>query len=113
MGRQRVTCLFEDEAGLVLFVTGPDVGQGLVRLEGGRYVPFAWKYPTLGYVHSADRDAAGTMWLGATQGLASLRGLEVTRFQKGLPQRRVRWTSEDESGRWLATAGGLAHFQDG
>jgi signal transduction histidine kinase/ligand-binding sensor domain-containing protein len=111
-GRQRVTCLFEDEGGLALFVTGPDVGRGLVRLEGGRFVPFTRDYPPLGYVHAAERDGHGTFWLATTQGLVSLAS-PATRFQKDLPQRRVRSTSVDEGGLWLATAGGLAYFEEG
>jgi signal transduction histidine kinase/ligand-binding sensor domain-containing protein len=113
-GRQRVTRLFEDKEGLVLFVTGPDVGRGLVHLIGGRYVAFPGKPPHLGFVHSAQREGTGPIWLASTQGLGSLRGLELRRFQDGLPERRVRSISFDpEGGMWLATAGGLAHFRDG
>jgi signal transduction histidine kinase len=112
---QRVTCLFEDDGGLALFVTGRGSEPGLVRLVDGRYVAFTDGHPALGFVHSARRATdGGPVWLATTQGLAALQGMEVKRFREGLAQPRVRWTSpDDEGGLWLATAGGLAHFKDG
>jgi signal transduction histidine kinase len=106
----KVPVIFEDEQGLVFWVTG----RGLARLRGTRLEPFDAEVG-LGYPHGAYRDRHGALWLYGSRGLARLdeSGRKVFGPHEGLPHERVRSVCEDrDGGLWAATIGGLAYVKD-
>ena len=106
----KVPVIFEDEQGMVFWVTG----LGLARLQGRTLVPFATDLG-LGYPHGAHRDSEGRLWLYGSRGLARIdeEGRKVFSPREGLPHERVRFVSDDsEGGLWAATIGGLAYVKD-
>jgi signal transduction histidine kinase/ligand-binding sensor domain-containing protein len=108
----RVVCIFEDDEGLVFFVPGMDMGQGLSYLQDSRFVRLPFKGPALGFLHAVHRDERG-FWMASSHGLAVMTGATMTRHREGLPEARIRWlTPEGDGGWWLATAGGIGYFKD-
>jgi signal transduction histidine kinase len=107
----KVSALSEDDQVMLFFVTGV----GLVRLESGRAVPLHAGAPDMRYVTVIHHGGDGTLWLGGSHGLTRLRGGEYKVFTiaEGPFASRVRGISEEPDGLWLATASGLAWFQDG
>jgi signal transduction histidine kinase/ligand-binding sensor domain-containing protein len=107
----KVAVIFEDEEGVLLYVTGV----GLARVRAGKVVPIAPTTAHQGYGHTIHRARNGQLWMGSSDGLIRVGDNEVKRYstRQGLPRNRVRWISEDTDGSfWIASSGGLVHFKD-
>jgi signal transduction histidine kinase/ligand-binding sensor domain-containing protein len=107
----KVSAIYEDDEGPLFYVSH----FGLARIRHRALVAVHPQAPRFHYVHCLARDAAGTLWMGTSRGLAQVVGSAYRVFHTGdgLPHERVRSLSVDrEGGVWAATIGGLAYVKN-
>lgn len=113
---ETVNTVFEDREGTIW--AGVDVG-GLARFENGRFEKVFPRQVALANtsITCMGEDAAGDLWVGASNGLYRIRGSRCTAYgtKDGMPSESVMCILDDGAGGlWVGTdAGGLLHYRDG
>ncbi|HYJ46423.1 MAG TPA: two-component regulator propeller domain-containing protein, partial [Pyrinomonadaceae bacterium] len=101
------TSLYQDRQGRLL------VGSNVLRqIKDNRLVPVGRDADFhSGAIYAMHEDSAGTLWVGAANGLYRIRGdtTAVLTTADGLPNNTVQAITEDRAGRlWFGTLGGLS-----